>query len=134
MFLHFHEKYNMILFVLKILDRIQIKTLNSFFSFFYLFCLLHAPPPLAARGFKRRCQKIQANRGSGTVSSPLPFPTGGEGNVTCKSQENTTIIFILFFSSKLVLPSLILGLLFFPSLGGRFVVVRGGTPRRLAWS
>jgi len=31
MFLHFHGKYNMILFILKILDHIQIKTLNSFF-------------------------------------------------------------------------------------------------------
>jgi hypothetical protein len=37
MFLHFHRKYNMILFVLHILDHIQIKTLNSFFFclFFY---------------------------------------------------------------------------------------------------
>jgi hypothetical protein len=119
---------------LKYLTVYKLKHLILIFHSFYLFCLLHAPPPLAARGFKRRCQKIQANRGSGTVSSPLPFPTGGEGNVTYKNQENTTIIFILFFSSKLVLPSLILGLLFFPSLGGRFVVVRGGIPRRLAWS
>jgi hypothetical protein len=37
MFLHFHEKYNMILFVLKILDRIQIKTLNFFFFLFIYF-------------------------------------------------------------------------------------------------
>jgi hypothetical protein len=31
MFLHFYGKYNMILFVLKILDRMQIKIFNSFF-------------------------------------------------------------------------------------------------------
>jgi hypothetical protein len=35
MFLHFHGKYNMILFVLKIINHMQIKTFNS--SFFYLF-------------------------------------------------------------------------------------------------
>ena len=34
MFLHFHGKYNIILFVLQILDHIQIKTLNSFFYLF----------------------------------------------------------------------------------------------------
>ena len=37
MFLYFHEKYNMILFVLKIFDRMQIKTFNSFFYLFYFF-------------------------------------------------------------------------------------------------
>jgi len=31
MFLYFHGKYNMILFVPKILDHMQIKTLNLFF-------------------------------------------------------------------------------------------------------
>ena len=34
MFLHFHGKYNMILFILQILDHIQIKTLNSLFLFY----------------------------------------------------------------------------------------------------
>jgi hypothetical protein len=37
MFLYFHEKYNMILFVLKIFDRMQIKTFNSFFYLFDFF-------------------------------------------------------------------------------------------------
>jgi hypothetical protein len=35
MFLHFYGKYNMILFVLKILDRMQIKIFNSFFFNIY---------------------------------------------------------------------------------------------------
>jgi len=34
MFLHFHRKYNMILFILQILNHIQIKTLNSLFLFY----------------------------------------------------------------------------------------------------
>jgi len=33
MFLYFHGKYNMILLVPKILDHMQIKTLNFFFFF-----------------------------------------------------------------------------------------------------
>jgi hypothetical protein len=37
MFLHFHRKYNMILFVLEIFDYIQIKTLFFFFDFFLTF-------------------------------------------------------------------------------------------------
>jgi len=40
--------------------------------------LLHAPPPLAARGFTRRRRKLQENQGSGMSSSPLPFLAGGE--------------------------------------------------------
>ena len=132
MFLHFHGKYNMILFVLQILDYIQIKTLNSFCLFFYFYnsityikihthlfflllffptftCykshkfkinqtnitqfkyyritlknpvnywegfwttkivaarLLHAPLPLAARGFTR-CRKNLETVGSGSTS------------------------------------------------------------------
>jgi len=39
----------------------------------------HAPPPLAARGFTRRRTKTWKPGGSGSVSSPLPFPAGGEG-------------------------------------------------------
>jgi hypothetical protein len=34
MFLYFHRKYNMILFVLEIFDYIQIKTLFSFLLYF----------------------------------------------------------------------------------------------------
>jgi len=34
-FLHFHKKYNMILFIPKILDHIQIKTLNFYLFDFY---------------------------------------------------------------------------------------------------
>jgi len=41
--------------------------------------LLHAPPPLATRGFNRRLKKIQALRGSVTASSLLPFPIGDGG-------------------------------------------------------
>jgi hypothetical protein len=40
--------------------------------------LLHAPPPLAARGFTYRRKKIQAAKGSGIASSLLPFPAGGD--------------------------------------------------------
>ena len=35
MFLYFHKKYNMILFVPKILDHIHIKTLNFYLFDFY---------------------------------------------------------------------------------------------------
>jgi hypothetical protein len=37
MFLHFHGIYNMILFVFKIIDHMQIKTLTLFFIFFIFF-------------------------------------------------------------------------------------------------
>jgi hypothetical protein len=40
--------------------------------------LLHESLPLAARGFTRRHQKIQAAKGSGTTSSLLPFPAGSD--------------------------------------------------------
>jgi hypothetical protein len=41
MFLHFHGKYNMILFVPKILDHMQIKTLNFFYLFFIFIIQQH---------------------------------------------------------------------------------------------
>ncbi|KAJ6886127.1 hypothetical protein NC651_026721 [Populus alba x Populus x berolinensis] len=41
-------------------------------------CLLHAPPPLGARGFTRRHKKSKKPRASGSASSPLHFPVGGE--------------------------------------------------------
>jgi hypothetical protein len=40
--------------------------------------LLHAPPPLAARGLTRRRKKSKKTRGFGSASSPLHFPAGGE--------------------------------------------------------
>jgi hypothetical protein len=74
--------------------------------------LLHAPPPLAARG----SQKIQKQTGgSATTSSPLPFLASGENNVTCKAKQTPqTVDFILFFFAS-PFRSVFSGLLFFPS-------------------
>jgi len=40
--------------------------------------LLQAGPPLAVRGFTRRQNKIQENKGSGKTSSHVPFLAGGD--------------------------------------------------------
>jgi hypothetical protein len=44
----------------------------------------HAPPSLAARGFKRRREKGRKTGGSGSASFPFPVLAG----VTCKKQKN----------------------------------------------
>ena len=56
--------------------------------------LLHALPPLAARGFTCR-KKFQTTGGSGAASSPLPFLTGGDLQNNPKTQQ--AIDFILFY-------------------------------------
>jgi len=50
----------------------------------------HAPQSLAARGFTRRRTKTWKPGGSGSVSSPLPFPAGGEDPRHLQTQENAT--------------------------------------------
>jgi hypothetical protein len=63
--------------------------------------LLHAPPPLAARWFTRRRKKFRAAEGSGAVSSPLAFLTGGDLQNTNKSPQTVDFIFFLFSFSDL---------------------------------
>ena len=62
--------------------------------------LLHAPPPLAARGFTRHRKNRTGSRKSGSASSPLPFPAGG-GSFShlqnIKSQPVDFIFIFLFF-------------------------------------
>jgi hypothetical protein len=67
--------------------------------------LLHAPPPLAARGFTRQRDKRWKMGGSGSASSPLHFPAGGDLQSTQKTQQAVDFNFFLscsriyFFSS-----------------------------------
>ena len=64
---------------------------------------IHAPPPLAARGFtRRRKQKNRGQGGSGSASLLLPLLTGGEDRRYLQSQANTTtqsVLFCFFFFS-----------------------------------
>jgi len=50
---------------------------------------LHAPPPLAERGFTSRRESNPRNRGSVTASSTLHFPAGGEDHRHLQKKKNT---------------------------------------------
>ena len=49
--------------------------------------LVHAPPPLAARGSTRRCEQTRTPVGSGSTPSLLPFCTGSEGQQHLQKKE-----------------------------------------------
>jgi len=68
-------------------------------------CLLHAPPSLAAR------EKIQATKGSGTASSLLPFPAGGDSHRHLQKKRRHKPS----FGSNLLFRSVPFRLLSFPS-------------------
>jgi len=83
---------------------------------------LHAPPPLAARGFTHRHQKSkQTGRGGLQQPPPLFLSLPAVGNaVTCKTPRNANSkvsgsVSLLQIFSLLSSP---FGFLFFPSSGG----------------
>jgi hypothetical protein len=79
--------------------------------------LLHAPPPLAVRGFTRRCKKT---RGSGKTFFHLPFLAGGDLQNTKKHNKAVDFNFIFSFSNLILSPSQIYPISIFSLLIGSF--------------
>jgi len=61
--------------------------------------LLHAPPPLASRGFTRRRSQRSETGGSGLLSSSFPLPTGCEERHHLQKQHNRNEQFVLVLFS-----------------------------------
>jgi len=60
--------------------------------------LLHAPPPLVARGFTRLRKERLETGGSSLASSPLPFLAGAEDHHHLQQEQNTqTAVDFKFF-------------------------------------
>ena len=66
--------------------------------------LLHAPPPLATRGFTRRRSQHPETKGFDLLSSSLPLPADYEECRHLQSQESTTNNQINFLSFLDLLP------------------------------
>jgi len=101
--------------------------------------LLHAPPPLAVRGFTNCCENKPGNKAVKLASSPLPFLAGGEDHCHLQQEKNTQTAVDFKFSSlflDLLLSLLLLHICFFlsadPFLFFMFQVVGGRTKGLLA--
>jgi len=78
----------------------------------------HAPPSLAARGFTRRCKKLQAAGGSGAASSFFLSSPAVKITVTCnqKRTHRQSVLVNFFRSVFLCFPSLSASLFSFSGL------------------
>jgi hypothetical protein len=90
----------------------------------------HAPPPLAAREPTRRRKQLET-AGSGSASSPLPFPAGGDNHCHLQKEGKRKQSFgssspfrsALFWLLRVCFTAgpFVLGFVFFSSaLGGRW--------------
>jgi hypothetical protein len=77
----------------------------------------HAPPPLAAREPTRHRKQLET-AGSGSASSPLPFPAGGDHHCHLQKEGKRKQSFGSSSPFRSALLSSPFGFLFFPSAGG----------------
>ena len=77
----------------------------------------HAPPSLAARGPTRHRKQLET-AGSGSPSSPLPFPAGGDHHCHLQKEGKRKQSFGSSSPFRSALLSSPFGFLLFPSAGG----------------